>query len=197
MDFWQTAVRLLVGTGVTIAAVAQAPPPVPTAVVRSSAVAGFVGGVPSAPIAGHPYSAEQVTEHTQILGDGTRISQTSQTSLMYRDSEGRTRTERMFPPPPGGAVMARHSFIEIYDPVAGCRYLLNEQSHSAQKIPFPPAMRAGSNVQPSVWFSSNSMAAAPQAPSQAMRMPSTGSISMGGMISAVAPPPSANSRGRP
>src|SRR5438105_1613619 len=39
-----------------------------------------------------PYSAEAVTETTQRLGDGNRIS-TKTTANMYRDTEGRTRRE--------------------------------------------------------------------------------------------------------
>ncbi|HXI61811.1 MAG TPA: hypothetical protein VNF70_03840, partial [Pyrinomonadaceae bacterium] len=45
------------------------------------------------PIKGAPYSADAVTETTQILGDGNRIVNRS-TATLYRDSEGRTRREQ-------------------------------------------------------------------------------------------------------
>ena len=50
-------------------------------------------GMPS--IKGQPYSAEQESEHFQTLTDGTRIHQKRMVARTYRDSEGRTRTERM------------------------------------------------------------------------------------------------------
>src|SRR5581483_4975140 len=51
---------------------------------------GFMG----APVTGAPYSAQQVMEHTQTLGDGTHIVQTPRTTLVFRDSQGRVRIER-------------------------------------------------------------------------------------------------------
>src|SRR5579864_5420997 len=39
-----------------------------------------------------PYSAEAVTETTQMLADGNRIARKTNATL-YRDSEGRTRRE--------------------------------------------------------------------------------------------------------
>src|SRR5215470_11577426 len=44
-------------------------------------------------VKGAPYSAEAITELTQILSDGNRIVNTS-TATVYRDSEGRTRREQ-------------------------------------------------------------------------------------------------------
>src|ERR1700730_11213438 len=41
-------------------------------------------------VKGAPYSAQAVTEMTQILSDGNRIVNTS-TAAVYRDGEGRTR----------------------------------------------------------------------------------------------------------
>src|SRR5690242_15868312 len=48
------------------------------------------------PVKGAPYSAEAVTETTQALADGNRISHKN-SSVMYRDSEGRTRREESMP----------------------------------------------------------------------------------------------------
>ena len=52
------------------------------------------------PVKGAPYSAEATTETVQTLSDGNRIQQKN-SSMVYRDSEGRTRREHtvgpMFP----------------------------------------------------------------------------------------------------
>jgi hypothetical protein len=64
-------------------------------------------------ITGHPYTCEDVFEHTQVLADGTRISSRS-VSRRYRDSFGRMRVE---PAESSG-------MITILDPVAGFRYML-------------------------------------------------------------------------
>lgn len=49
------------------------------------------------PVKGAPYMAEAVTETVQRLADGTRIANTTTTRL-YRDSEGRTRTDTTLKP---------------------------------------------------------------------------------------------------
>ena len=69
-------------------------------------------------IKGAPYSAEAVTETTQILGDGNRIVNRSTASL-YRDSEGRTRREQSLKAIGGVAAGAQPlQTITISDPVA-------------------------------------------------------------------------------
>lgn len=75
-------------------------------------------------VTGAPYSAEEVTEHIQTLADGTHISQPSPKVKFYRDSQGRTRTERTFPLPPGAtaAGVEAPGLIEIFDPVSSARY---------------------------------------------------------------------------
>ena len=45
-------------------------------------------------VTGAPYSAENVSEHVQTLADGTHITSTPPGMKVYRDSMGRTRTER-------------------------------------------------------------------------------------------------------
>lgn len=104
----------------------------------SSIGPGLTGGV----ITSAPYSAEQVTEHVQTLADGTHITQPAQTTKLYRDSAGRTRTERSFPVPAGARSKGSDTprFIEIFDPVAGARYTLEPQNQTAHKmsIPSPP-----------------------------------------------------------
>lgn len=99
-------------------------------------------------VTGLPYSAEQVSERVQTLADGTHIQQRSQKAMLYRDSAGRTRTERMIMPPPGAVMNSVPGFIEITDPVAGYRYMLDQQNHTSRRMPWPPAMHHVSNTPP-------------------------------------------------
>ena len=103
------------------------------AVVRTG---DFAGG---RAIGNQPYSAKQISEHTQTLADGTHIIQAPQETMLYRDSLGRTRTEHAFPgPPPGMAVKAPPMvMIEIVDPIAGVRYTLDSHSHVAHRMNMP------------------------------------------------------------
>ncbi len=72
------------------------------------------------PVAGAPYSAEEVTEFTQTLADGTRIH-TEDRVTVYRDSAGRVRRETP-------------QEISISDPVAGVAYSLNPKTQTARKM---------------------------------------------------------------
>ena len=60
-------------------------------------------------VTGMPYSAQQVTEHVQVLADGTRITQTREKQSDYRDSAGRTTTEHMAPQNPNITVLQTDS----------------------------------------------------------------------------------------
>ncbi|MBV9082717.1 MAG: hypothetical protein JOZ62_08585, partial [Acidobacteriaceae bacterium] len=99
------------------------------------------GPLARAPIVGLPYSAQQTIEHTQTLADGTHIHDAMQQTTFYRDSQGRTRTEHRFTPPPG-AVAGIPAMIQITDPVAGYSYTLEERNHIARRqtlqSPFTP-----------------------------------------------------------
>src|SRR5438045_1295292 len=93
--------RLFISTGLLISAAAlvsaqetlnfQVAAPPGAAGVRGNV--GFVRALGSGEtVKGSPYSAEAVTESTQVLADGNRIvNRTS--SKQYRDSEGRERRE--------------------------------------------------------------------------------------------------------
>src|SRR4051812_15938271 len=90
----------------------QVPPPAqhiamprlaaPSADVMMFSSAGEIGGtvqfmssemsIEGDVVKGSPYSAEAVTETTQTLSDGNRISRKT-SSMIYRDSQGRTRRE--------------------------------------------------------------------------------------------------------
>ena len=90
----------------------------------TTAIAG-----PMATVAGAPYTAEAITEHTQTLADGNRIHQTI-TSQVARDSQGRTRREESLP----GPANAPHLII-IDDPIAGVHWTLNPANRTASKLP--------------------------------------------------------------
>ena len=128
--------------------------PAPTSVASSSPWFASNGApIPAGNVlTGAPYSAEQVTEHVQTLSDGSHITQQPQTTKFYRDSQGRTRTERSAPLPPGflGKGVDAPVFIEISDPVSGVRYTFDSKGHTAHKsaihpvMPPPPAASANS-----------------------------------------------------
>jgi hypothetical protein len=106
------------------------PPPDANVVFFASEIGGKV-------VKGAPYSAEAVTETIQTLGDGNRIVNRI-SSLVYRDSEGRTRREQslkglgMF-----GAGEEPFKTVFINDPVAGVTFALDSRSHTAHKsVPF-------------------------------------------------------------
>jgi hypothetical protein len=109
------------------------PPPPPDANVVFFATESFGGKV----VTGAPYSAEAVTETIQTLGDGNRIVN-RMSSMIYRDSEGRTRREQSLK---GlgilGAGEEPFKTIFINDPVAGVTFALDSRSHTAHKsVPF-------------------------------------------------------------
>ena len=93
-------------------------------------------------VKGAPYSAESVTEMTQVLADGNKITRTTRGSVA-RDGEGRTRREQMLGAL--GPLMAekapRATFIN--DPVSGVHYVLEPDEKIARKMPVPPMFRGG------------------------------------------------------
>jgi hypothetical protein len=83
---------------------------------------------------GAPYAAEAATESVQTLSDGNRI--VNKTSMkMYRDSEGRTRTENVIPNVGVWETEAKgeRTIVTIHDPVDGALYTLNPQDRTASK----------------------------------------------------------------
>ena len=74
---------------------------------------------------GAPYSAEAITEFTQVLGDGNRISRKSVTRV-FRDGEGRTRREVVTTTAEGESVS-----ISIVDPIAGKSFVLDPKARTA------------------------------------------------------------------
>jgi hypothetical protein len=80
----------------------------------------MVGAVAGPQVKGIPYSADEITEVNQVLGDGTRIHRETKVSV-YRDSEGRTRRETP-------------DNITISDPVAGTTYMVNPKTNAVRKL---------------------------------------------------------------
>lgn len=88
-----------------------------------------MGAVMGPAVKGAPYSAVEVTESTQVLGDGTRIHREERTSV-YRDSEGRLRRETP-------------DQITIWDPVANASYSLDPKAQTVRKLPLGMGGRGG------------------------------------------------------
>jgi hypothetical protein len=87
------------------------------------------------PVKGAPYAAEAVTETTQTLADGNRITRKSSANV-YRDSAGRTRREEtMSAMGPWAAGGDAPKVIFIQDPAASAGYHLDPQTHVAHKMP--------------------------------------------------------------
>lgn len=87
--------------------------------------------MPVPAVAGHPFSADEVTPRT--LSPNLK-SIVPSTSRVYRDSAGRTRVEVAFPrgqgaPPP---------IAVIIDPVRGMTYYLNTETKIARQFVYPP-----------------------------------------------------------
>ncbi|HZT38679.1 MAG TPA: hypothetical protein VFA28_12325 [Bryobacteraceae bacterium] len=83
-----------------------------------------------APVTGAPYSALETTQMVRALSGGNQIQRQDQ-SKVYRDSQGRVRTEHTFTPPPGAANQTARTTITIYDPVAGTVTVLDPQNKTA------------------------------------------------------------------
>lgn len=99
----------------------------------------FVGGqiLSGKLVKGQPYSAEAVTESTQVLADGNRIVNRS-SSMIYRDSEGRERREESIGRLGNWSSAGEPAkAVFISDPVAKVNYSLDAKSHTAIKSAAP------------------------------------------------------------
>src|SRR5579884_930137 len=83
-------------------------------------------------VPGAPYSAQAVTETTQVLADGNRITRKS-SSFVARDSQGRTRREQNLKSLGPWSSPEETGVVLISDPVAGARYELAKGSKIAIK----------------------------------------------------------------
>jgi hypothetical protein len=143
--------QLVIAAGI-LSTLAFAQEPAQTMVFRQGVRIGDVGpqtfeymatqsfSFDGAVVKGAPYSAEAVTETTQRLLDGNRISRKSNATL-YRDSEGRTRREEAL-----GAIGPWASdgeaaqTIFINDPVSKTNLVLDTRTKTARKMPSPKVM---------------------------------------------------------
>ena len=85
-------------------------------------------------VKGAPYSAQALTETTQLLSDGNRIINKSSASVC-RDSEGRTRREQTLRViGPFATAGEPPQTIFINDPVTGVNYALDPRTRVARKM---------------------------------------------------------------
>ena len=144
----RSTAKLICASLITVGALlAQGPPPGPEFGGPGGGPGGpgFHGGPP---VTGAPYSAIRTETHQETLADGNTIQQ-MHTEKVYRDAEGRTRTEATMTTPSG----TTHTMITIFDPVAGFVAHLNPADSSAMKMTMrtppsgaPPARPADANA---------------------------------------------------
>jgi hypothetical protein len=112
----------------------------------------------TAPVVGMPYSAVGTTQSATLFLDGNRIAH-AETTRFFRDSQGRTRVEHMFPPTNATVTSPpRIMMVMINDPVLGERYRLHPQQKTADSHPW----RGACAIQPPV---------APPSPSARVSLP--------------------------
>lgn len=101
-------------------------------------------------VATSPYSGVQEYSSVQTLADGTHISHKQGPENIYRDSQGRTRTERALCT--GTAESPDAALVEIRDPVSGFAYILDAQNQIAHRF----ALQAKQSTAPSTTETSTS-----------------------------------------
>ena len=155
----RTAMSLILGGAFTLSAglagaQEAAPPPPPRGEARMPGgpggemmagplgdgieLLGFQGMHGGKVVTGAPFSAVAVSETTQTLSDGNRISRKTQTNL-FRDSQGRFRKDVTLPANARLgplAVLPRQpkSFVFINDPVAGTNLVLHADTKTAEQM---------------------------------------------------------------
>jgi hypothetical protein len=97
----------------------------------------FLGPPPvnslAAVVRGAPYSAEQTSDRTRTLADGTKVVERTAIVQMFRDSEGRRRIDSTQPGPKGEDGV---ELTEIRDYVANLEYTLDVANHVAHRMKF-------------------------------------------------------------
>jgi hypothetical protein len=109
--------------------------------LQTAVTASPVGVIESVPleaiasVQNAPFSAETETEFTQVLGDGNRIERRF-SSMMARDSQGRTRREEEIALVGPLAVDGPSPrLVTVLDAVAGLSYTLDERQRIAYRNP--------------------------------------------------------------
>jgi hypothetical protein len=95
--------------------------------------ATMVFGAPRATpsVTGAAYSADEVLEYTKTLPDGAHKKQSSVVGHLFRDSQGRTRVEKLLKAAPIWTT-------EIFDPVEGLAYILDDQQKIVHRMVIQP-----------------------------------------------------------
>jgi outer membrane lipoprotein-sorting protein len=105
---------------------------------------GLLGAGPSrTPVTGAPYSAVETLVRQQPLANGNQISTKEQTNV-YRDGQGRMRTETTVTPRNSSGTGTPVTIVTIFDPVAGYQYRLDSSTMVARQTALPPARPADS-----------------------------------------------------
>jgi hypothetical protein len=99
--------------------------------------AGILGAGPGSrtPVTGAPYSATETLQRQQTLANGNQIA-TKEQSTVYRDSQGRIRTEETITPSASSG-KAPYTVVTIFDPVAGTRHVLDSSTMIAHQSNLP------------------------------------------------------------
>jgi len=103
---------------------------------------------PMVPVIGDaPYSADQIVENVKTLADGTHVSELRHVRHIVRDSQGRTRIDRLLLETrgPNGWTIA---VIEIRDPVGGFYYILDQEAKVAHRFVTPQRAAQSLETQP-------------------------------------------------
>jgi hypothetical protein len=96
----------------------------------------FSSGINLRSVAGAPFSANVVSQSTQVLADGTPVTRETY-GKMFRDSAGRTRSETELETSVAGVAVRR--FVTIVDPVQGTSTVLDVAAKSATVFHLPSA----------------------------------------------------------
>jgi hypothetical protein len=108
----------LVAFGQQARTITPMPAPAPKVLAEISASSSKI-------VKGAPFSAEAISESTQVLADGNRIVR-KWTEKLYRSGDGRFRREGSgIPGSAFGAVVSSNGGVTILDPTGGARYTLN------------------------------------------------------------------------
>jgi hypothetical protein len=114
---------------------------------------------------GAPYAGRNSSQTVRTLANGTHLTQPSfKQPMTYRDTMGRTRQDRPVQQMPGlpGAEAQDPSIalVEIVDPVAGYRYVLDPVHHVAHRMAIQ--VRQNRPVQPAVALTAPAISLPPQ-----------------------------------
>jgi hypothetical protein len=98
--------------------------------------------LPASVVTGAPYSADQLQEYTPTSPGDLVPARITIVGHYARDSQGRTRTSLAMKPAP-------YWLTEIFDPVAGAAFLLDEDAKIAHRMPVQPAPESNQPAPPS------------------------------------------------